>query len=237
MSHSRCVIAAVAAGALLSFAGAAQAGLIESGTYRLHNHPDGAERPPNYGLRLDELYDETSGHDVFTFDFDHAQSLMQMDVSPTTIHIYGHVFGGRDVGSGYANDGYRGVYEVDFTYTQVVQLVPGDDDYFVAPPVDTHNYGYMIAPDDTLISLRDGHYTGPDQRDFRLGDEDNDAGHRGYNGISGWGWLFFALPGHEYQYTESSDWLFTATLTDVPAPGAAFVLGAPMVLGFRRRRA
>jgi hypothetical protein len=33
---------------------------------------------PGYGFRLDELYEATNEHDVFTFDFDHAASNMTM---------------------------------------------------------------------------------------------------------------------------------------------------------------
>ena len=55
------------AGCLLA-AGAANAELVQPGTYRLHNHPDANQAPPQYGLRLDELIDVTDERDVVTFD-------------------------------------------------------------------------------------------------------------------------------------------------------------------------
>lgn len=207
---------------------------ISTGLYQLHNHPDGSARPPLYGLRLDELYDVTGDHDIFTFDFDHASSSMWMSYTGTTIHIWGLAWGGRDTGGTYAADGYQGIYTIDFLYDLGVQLEPGDDDVIVDPPSGSYNYGTMLTPLGDIVSLRDGHYSGP-QRDFRFGDEDNDLGHRGHAGLSGWGWMFHALPGHSYYpYVENSDWLFTATL--VPTPGALALVGMGGVLMTRRRR-
>ncbi len=95
-------------------AGKAQAAIINYGTYQLHNHPDGNQRPPFYGLRLDELYNATGGHDVFTWDFDHDdgvnQSAMFLTYEPTMrgerIRIFGTSWGGRDGGVA-----YDGVYD------------------------------------------------------------------------------------------------------------------------------
>lgn len=230
--------AALAAASVIVLAGAAHGAFIQHGTYQLHNHPDGAVRPPSYGLRLDELYDVTSGHDNFTFDFDAPGSAMFMDVTATTIRIYGVSFGGRDTGSSYANDIYRGFYEIDFLYYIGVHVAVPDDDIVVdLPDGSQYNYGTLLAPNGDLFSLRDGHYTG-DQRDFRLGDGDNDLGHRGHPGISGWGWLFHTPVGSpDRPYVASSDWPFTATIVDVPAPGAAglAIVGAAALAGRRRR--
>jgi len=223
----------IAAAAAVTVPGLVAMGdIVAYGNYRLHNHPDGAERPPLYGMRLDELFNATANHDVFTFNFDHALSNMQLDYTPTTIHIYGVVFGGRDNGGDYANDAYRGLYTIDFTYNFGLGLAPGDDDVMVNPG--THyNYGTITAPGGTAFNLRDGHYSGG-QPDFRLGDEDNDAGHRGFDGLSGWGWLFFQAQGGSYINHASDDWLFTATLT--PTPGAAALMGLGAAAGLRRRR-
>ena len=202
---------------------------ISTGLYALHNHPDGSERPPLYGARLDELYDVTTNHDVFTFDFDGANSAMFLTYDGSTVHIYGHAFGGRDIGGDWATDIYRGVYTFDFTYRYGVGLAPGDDDVLVDPG-SYYNVGSVLTPTGDRISLHDGHY-GNGQPDFRFGNEDNDLGHRGFNGISGWGWIFHG--GFTAPYVASSDWLFTAQL--VPTPGSLALLSAAAFM-FRGRR-
>jgi len=221
-----------AVAALVVACGMAQAVTIQTGDYRLRNHPDGNAQPPQYGLRLDELYNVTGDHDIFTFDFNHAGSAMYLNYNGSTIHIWGTTWGGRDTGSGYANDVHRGFYTVNFTYTIGVGLVPGDDDIFVNPGPGNYNYGMLTTPSGAHIPLRDGHYDNG-TLDFRFGDEDNDLGHRGFNGISGWGWLFHGP--YNSPYIASSDWLFTAEI--IPAPGAAALmgLGAAMAVGRRRR--
>ncbi len=233
MSSIRTFRYLVAATAVAVSGVAAFGDLVAFGTYRLGNHPDGNQSPPLYGLRLDEIYNATSNHDVFTFNFDHALSNMRLDYNGTSIHIYGTAFGGRDIGTEYANDIYRGVYTIDFTYTWGVGMAPGDDDVMVDPGYH-YNYGTIQTPIGDTIGLRDGHYS-TGQPDFRLGNEDNDAGHRGYPGISGWGWLFTSTgAGGAYVNYTSNDWLFTATL--VPTPGAAALMGLGALAVGRRRR-
>ena len=62
--------------------------LIEIGLYRLGNHPDKAEDPPEYGMRLDELFDFNPGeHDVVTFDFEADGAEMFLDFDGDSIHI------------------------------------------------------------------------------------------------------------------------------------------------------
>lgn len=208
-----CALAVFAA----SLAVSSQAALVVSGTYQLHNHPDGSVRPPLYGLRLDELYNVTSGNDVFTFDFDHAQSDMKLDYDfdAQSIHIHGQAWGGRDIGSAYANDQYLGVYAISFTYSVGVGQVPGDDDLWVTGD-SGKNTGMITSPlghSFALADKSDGNYT------FRFGDEDHDNGHRGYAGISGWGWLTIN-GGHAPQGAD--DWLFTAVW--IPEPSSLLLL-------------
>jgi hypothetical protein len=214
----RCFVVVLAGAAC-----AANGAIMGAGTYRLQNHPDGSASPPQYGLRLDELYNATSGHDQFTFDFEAPGSNMQMTLTASTIRIFGVVFGGRDIGSGYAADAYRGFYTVDFLYNTGVGLVPGDDDIRVVAPMGS-NSGSIISPLGDTFTLTDKPVDG---YTFRLGDENNDLGHRGFNGTSGWGWLLI-----NGVHTDANDWLFT-----VPTPGVAGLMGAGLLVTARRRRA
>ncbi len=223
MFRNLCICGIVA---LTLSAASAQADVISTtGTYQLLNHPDGGARPPLYGLRLDELYDVTGGHDIFTFDFEAPGANMVMDYDGTSLHIHGTVFGGLNAGDGYAAT-HVGLWGVDFTYG-LVGTAPGDDDKIVTTP-DFTNTGSItnLATQDT-IPLWD--YSGMHNYTFRLGDEDGDAGHRGFPGISGWGWMNH---GTQNVHVGASDWLFTA----VPEPSTALLalLGAGAAL--RRRR-
>jgi len=227
--------AAIAAGAVGTFAAvpSASAANIEPGFYTLSNHPDGSQRPPLYGLRLDELYNVTSGHDVFTFDFNHEDSSVQLIYDGSTIRIVGESFGGRDTGTAYANDQYRGIYSFDFTYSIGVMGVPGDDDVWVNGP-NNANIGFIVTPLGDTIRLEDER--GNHGYSFRLGDENNDLGHRGHDGISGWGWLNHGPEGSAHVY--ASDWLFTATFSQlIPAPGTIVLsaMGGLLVAGRRRK--
>ncbi|MCB9852854.1 MAG: hypothetical protein H6819_07140 [Phycisphaerales bacterium] len=95
----------------------ASAASITPGTYRLHNHPDGDVNPPPYGIRLDELYNISPGNDVFTLDFDDAQSNVTLVYDgASTITISGVAYGGIDGGATYLNDNHLGLYQIDFVY-------------------------------------------------------------------------------------------------------------------------
>lgn len=202
--------------------------LVEIGRYVLGNHPDGNQQPPLYGFRLDELVDVTSGKDVFTFDFDDVQSAMFLDYDGSTIRISGQAFGGRDVGGSYANDQFLGVYDIDFTYSVGVQFAPGDDDLIVDESGVGQNTGFISGPAGQNIPLVD---SAQDGITFRFGDEDNDAGHRGHPGISGWGWVAHSgLP-----HIPASDWLFTATFL-IPTPATGMLGIAGLAFAGQRRR-
>lgn len=230
MKTSTCfaLAAAIGASALVSSAGAA---VILDGNYTLRNHPDGAADPPPYGMRLDELVNHTAGNDIFTFDFDDAMSNMQMNVTGngSVIHIFGVAWGGRDIGGAYAADAFLGLYSINFLYTVGVGPAGGDDDIIVSAP-NASNFGTISGPAGNFSLYDIG--GNPPPYNFRLGDEDNDAGHRGYVGISGWGWL--GVTGLSEGPTR--DWLFTATY-NVPGPASLALLGAGLALtGARRRR-
>jgi hypothetical protein len=224
--------AALAAPTLVT--GQAPAGLIilEPGLYRLHNHPDGQVRPPLYGLRLDELINATPGHDPFTFSFDDDGAEMFLELgADSSIHIFGTVFGGLDIGDTW-DPALSGLWNVNFTY-DTSKPDADDDDIVVNPPQDpnTGTITPLLGPDaDVPIDLYD--YAGTFPFTFRLGDEDDDLGHRGYDGISGWGWLNHGSPD---VHVDSSDWLFTVDPTPVPGPSAAAVLFISVATACGRR--
>ncbi|CAN5847179.1 hypothetical protein BH11PLA1_BH11PLA1_14490 [soil metagenome] len=224
-------LSVLAGTAILALALNAQAAL-SPGVYRLANHPDGTARPPSYGLRLDELYDVTAGNDEFTLDFDHALSSVWMTVTANTISISGMAWGGRDIGTEYANDQDRGVYSFSFTYNVGVGLAPGDDDLNVSSPSES-NFGSITTARGQTFALSDN-FMGVGT--FRLGDEDNDLGHRGFAGTSGWGWLEIGNgPNGALQRRAGSadDFLFTVI---IPSPGALALAGMGGMLASRRRR-
>ena len=233
MRSRLCFTAATAAAAVVFIAGThAHAGMtdISTGTYTLHNHPDGGAAAPHYGLRLDELFDLTPSHDVFTFDFDDEQSDMTLAYDGSTIHISGVAVGGHDVGSHYdtAHPTF-GLYEIDFAYDAGVKPAAGDDDVIV-DAANHANSGTITAPTGDVISLVDER--GGHPFSFRFGDEPHDAGHRGFDGISGWGWLNHGPDPTHHVY--ASDFLFTAEA--VPAPGAAAAFAIAGLAATRRRR-
>lgn len=216
-----------ALGAIVASGASAQ--LITPGMYALSNHPDGGVAEPFYGLRLDELTDATSGHDRFTFDFDHDASNMVLDYDGSTIRIFGQAFGGRDIGSEYADDEHRGVYQIDFTYDVGVGFADADDDVIVDNSGNMTNFGTIVRPNGESVDLWS---KSNDSYTFRFGDEDNDQGHRGFDGISGWGWLNHTVAD---QHVSASDWLFTARAM-VPTPATASLAIAGGALAARRRK-
>lgn len=214
--------------ALCVLASSASAAVLVPGDYQLSNHPDGDVDPPPYGFRLDGL---DGSADIFTVSFDVADGAdmkLRYDDGAGTIRIWGTGPGGRDAGVGYAADSYNGTYSIDFTYTVGVGLVPSDDDLYVNTTSGS-NFGTVTLPDTTVIDMYDI-FNGGEGHTFRLGDEDDDLGHRGFSGISGWGWL--ELDGAE-NGARTRDWLFTAEL--IPAPGTALFL-SPLALAAARRR-
>ena len=227
-----------AAVAVVAIATAPAAGslIIDPGLYRIFNHDDGGEAPPYYGLRLDELFGVSDDHDVFTFSFDEADGaemflrLREISESVFKIRIFGQAFGGLIDNGDYVN-AWSGLAKIDFTY--MVVLKPDQDDDYIVTTGSFTNSGSITFLGMT-IDLFDR--TNAEGFTFRLGDEDSDNGHRGFGGISGWGWLDHYEPGHP---SKVSDWLFTLDETVVPEPGTTtlIALAAALVLrsGPRRR--
>ena len=241
MSHAGRFCAPFGALAIAVIAGSTHGAILAPGfVYQAHNHPDGNAAPPLYGLRLDELYNATGDHDKFTFDFDFDDgnfesavfvSILEYPNIPGSflINISGSAWGGRDVNGDWANDQYLGEYTFNFTYAIGVTEATPDDDYIVTP-TKGQNSGTIMTPLGDTIDLTD--QVGGDGYTFRLGDENDDNGHRGFNGVSGWGWLNHGGEPH----VKASDWLFTVESTPTPTPGALALFGAGGLLAARRRR-
>src|SRR5262249_41160792 len=146
-------------------------------------------------------------HDIFSFDFNNAQSNMTLTYTGSSIHISGVAFGGLAAGAGY-DPAWSGLWNIDFTYNSVTDLSPADDDIVVTK----FNSQTRIGSGTGSITWMDGthapiplvDYAGSFTYTFRLGDEDNDLGHRGFDGISGWGWLNHG----GFPHIGASDWLF-----------------------------
>ena len=229
-------VIALGSAVMASTAGAA---IIPFGTYTLSNHPDGSATPPPYGLRLDELVDLNPGSkDIFTFDFEHALSDMQLTYDATGIRIFGDAFGGEDIGGAY-DPVNSGVWQIDFKYTNIA-TAPGDDD-LISPWSGTPGAGSgtisSLVAAGPLVGLSftfEDYAKASDSFSFRLGDEDDDQGHRGFNGgVSGWGWVKHSGSAEQEKY---SDWLFTIRAEDIPTPGSTLLLaGAGLVVFVRRR--
>lgn len=227
------IIKGAAVAAVLGAIAAHASAIIPVGLYNLENHPDGGAADPTYGFRLDELMDVNPGSkDIFTFDFNHPDSQVRLNYTGSSIQISGPAFGGLDVGSEYSADPMlTGVYMIDFTYSVGVGTAPGDDDLIVIADMGA-NSGSITTPGGDVIGLWDKPRNG---FNFRLGNEDNEMGHRGFDGISGWGWVNHTDPN---VHVKSSDWIFTLNPTAVPAPASAMLAGLGLAtLAPRRRRA
>ncbi len=205
----------IAVAACLGLASAAKAVPILPGTYDVANHPDGNQAPPTYFARLDGLH----GQGVFLFNAECGTCDVVLDWDGSTARIHGTAQGGHKEGDHLKNDDFLGLYEFDFTYPNVVP-VPGDEGGF-------QDIWQVEASEDPLGTLSFGEDTWA-LRDksngtfsFRFGDEDDGEGHRGFDGLSGWGWLQFRLEGYDEAFQDpdgSQDGLFTGERRRMPVP-------------------
>ncbi|MGY9057356.1 MAG: hypothetical protein ACKVGZ_17460, partial [Alphaproteobacteria bacterium] len=118
-------ISAIVAGAFVASSLSPVANATVLSTWTLGNKNVGAVAPPNYGLRIDNLFGATDGSGNiggnWTFDFEEQAgtgvTMQTIDNAGTLeIHISGRIFGGQDTGSGYAANS-TGFWDLDFIYT------------------------------------------------------------------------------------------------------------------------
>ena len=114
MKYLRVVLGLVLAGSL--FASSANADII---TYSLSDKGFGMQNPPDYGVRLDDLFGVPDSE--WTFSFNSTDVQMVIDTTLATAHIFGDVIGGENVGIAWGT-----VYDwnLDFTYTDITIIDP-----------------------------------------------------------------------------------------------------------------
>ncbi len=203
--------------------------LLAGGIFPLANHPDGNAAPPLYGFRLDGL-DGVSGH-RFTFDFEGPGANMIMDFEGVDgiLRIFGTAFGGRIENHAYVDPQ---LWEIDFLYTKMIL----DGGRLVSDPTSATNIGTIIpgavspsgggSTAGAPIDLIDYFGTHP----FTFALEEN---HRGFDGVSGFGWLNHSGAGLD-NHVASSDWLFT--VIPEPRTDALLLVGlAAVILAARLR--
>lgn len=195
-------------------------------TFTLHDHPNGAEVPPTYGLRLDDLLGP--GDYTFSFDyfdgFEHASMTLEARDTLGEIHISGRAYGGKDIGGDW-DPVEQGWIDIDFTYRQNViraddiSGTPGDDFYVLV--ADPNNNGTITLDGwggDVTINYSD---KAADGYSFIFdSDEDSKGNSAIANDPTIWsaaGWLM----GHGSPYR---DWLFIGEL-NMTVPNAPSSVG------------
>lgn len=211
-------------GAALSAATlSASAGGLVIAEYQLGDHPDAANNPPPYGLRLDNML----GAGVATLSIGyHNDTVLTVidDGGALSINISGTLHGGVVDGMG----GYvsSADYAVDFTYSAFVAASGGG---WVVNGIDASNTGTLTNLGDS--SVIDLYTTGMPDSFLFLPD-----GHRLSGDNSSWvgrGWITDQTDGSD-PLGGTRDWIFTAT--EIPAPGALALFGLGGLVAGRRRR-
>jgi len=220
------IVSALAIGVATLSATGAGANSIVPGVYALHNHPGGRAGPPDYGLRLDELFDVSRRKDIWTFDFDAERASMNMFFDGTKMLIKGKALGALDAGSE-RDQSTSSMARIRAKY--IVEQVPGDDDFFVPTAnivLARAKVKWLRTGDVFVLTPKERNGTA-----FRFGDEGDDRGHRGDSGLSGWGW--FLVDGQDRRGAQ--DFKFTATVIPLPAPAFIGGLGLLGLLATRHR--
>ncbi len=154
---------------------------IDPGIYRLSNHSSTEAEPLPYGLRFTEMMD------VYNFSFDEPGADVFLDYDGVDIRIHGKVWGGVEVGGSYNAPKF---WEMDLYYNNQIAAAAGDDDLIVQAGAG-HTATVTRMSDSLEVTLSD--YEGGVEYVLRLGDDDDDLGFEGVEGLSGWGWLHHPL--------------------------------------------
>ncbi len=218
------------------------------------NHPDAEQDPPPYGLRLDNLFQQTPSSGslvggvggVTSFSFDPGDgSSMSMNVNDLggdlEINISGVAKGGVDAGGTY---GYgEGLFAIDFTYTMNVEGVVGPMGGWKVTPNNAANNGTITALAGNADIAAGTEWTIWDQVDgnndsFLVVRDQHRLG--SYPAVSaldplvGRGWVTYSSIGQESSGTQ--DWLFIAD-TPIPEPASIMLLAAGCgAVALRRNR-
>jgi hypothetical protein len=228
--------------------------LFETGLYDLGNHPDGNAAEPTYGARIDNLYPNSA---PFTFDFECDDCGMSMNYDGSSIHIFGTAFGGQHDGvGGRLDNDFDGLYGFNVTYGGAAVVEnggTGDDSGLqdIGRPGETGGQigsleflsttGGDAFPSASLWDLMDK--KGGHVNSLRVGNEDNDLGHRDSVGISGWGWLKVRETDSRKDFEDADgaqDFLFIGRRrsNETPEPGstALLLLGLAAIAARRNKR-
>ncbi|NEO70162.1 Ig-like domain-containing protein [Moorena sp. SIO3H5] len=189
----------------------AEPDILEDGIYQLSNHTDSASfgNGHEHGLILTGLFvdNEWRTGDISVFDFEHPDANMRMSVDGDEIRIFGTAFGHLDVDDNfsYNDNDPGGLWKIDFTYNNA-DNVSNDDDLEIDSQFAGTNTGTIkkLYGDQAEFDLTDE--AGKNSFSFQLGNKTDNKGHRGFDGISGWGWLNHS---NADEYVYHSDWLFT----------------------------
>lgn len=187
--------------------------------FNCSDHPNGAEVPPTYGLRLDNLV----GTGIFTFSFDHvdgtgsAMVTMTWDDVSNEIHIFGLAYGGEDTGSGW-NAANSGWVDIDFTYVDDVNVQDdcagsaGDDLYVDSESANNNGTVTLLGWGGDTVFNFSGKADGTGCAFIADNDTDSKGNSTIANDLTKYsvsGWLMPPTDGYR-------DWLFVAEMGTVP---------------------